>query len=333
MGVNIVEKYINIVQKELKTFIKLIYGNKYENKIFEEYFKKYKECRYYNYYEKNWHKNLRQTILETLKETQNELLKTSNEEIINTMCVFFYYMLYFDNVIKSKNIEKTIEKIAQLKEKTFQKTFSKQEFQQEFLEQLKYYEKQKRDLIDKYKTDEFYIKLSNYKEVSNVIRVNLKYNIKLPELYSEMAIHKAFNTGITNEDKLYVEYNLVSLKVLEDIQKQNFRKQYIVEFAETLLTKPKKIKSILHIIDNAAIQDKLSLKIRHEYFVENKEAVYELMREGYRFAIILDNSFEANYKNMENLKMFKYVILNKESKQYGQVMQFNQEVKNNIIEI
>ena len=57
------------------------------------------------------------------------------------------------------------------------------------------------------------------------------------------------------------------------------------------------------------------------------------MREGYRFSIILDNSFEINYKNMENLKMFKFVILNKDSKQYGEIMRFNDEIKNNIIEI
>ena len=332
MGVNIVEKYINIVQKELKTFIKLIYGNKYENKIFEEYFKKYKESRYYNYYEKNWHKNLRQTILETLKETQNELLKTSNKEIINTMCVFFYYMLYFDNVIKSKNIEKTIEKIAQLKEKIFKKTFSKQEFQQEFLEQLKYYEKQKRDLIDKYKTDEFYIKLSNYKEVSNVIRVNLKYNIKLPELYSEMAIHKAFNTGITNEDKLYVEYNLVSLRVLEDIQKQNFRKQYIVEFAETLLDKPKKMKSILEIINNPILQDKISLKIKYSTYISKSEIINELLRNGYKITVILDNTFKPNFANVEKLNMFNYSIVNKESKIYEEVIGNKDKIKK-LIEI
>ena len=57
------------------------------------------------------------------------------------------------------------------------------------------------------------------------------------------------------------------------------------------------------------------------------------MREGYRFSIILDNSFEVNYKNMENLKMFKYVILNKDSKQHDEIMQFSDELKNNIIEI
>ena len=57
------------------------------------------------------------------------------------------------------------------------------------------------------------------------------------------------------------------------------------------------------------------------------------MREGFRFSIILDNSFEANLKNIENLKMFKYVLIDKESKQYETIMQLNNEVNNNMIEI
>ena len=57
------------------------------------------------------------------------------------------------------------------------------------------------------------------------------------------------------------------------------------------------------------------------------------MREGYRFAIILDNSFENNYKNMENLKMFKFIIINKDSKLYSEIIKSNEEIINNIIEI
>ena len=192
---------------------------------------------------------------------------------------------------------------------------------------------EKEKLLSRFETNQFFLKITNYKDKSNIYRVNIKHQLKFPMEYSEMAINKVFNMGITNEDKLTIEYYLIVVQIIKDIIKQNFKKQYIVEFAETLLEKPKKIKGLLNSIDNVAIQDKLILKIRHEHFIENKEKVYELMREGYRFSIILDNSFEVSYKNMENLKMFKYVILNKDSKQYGEVMRFNDEIKNNIIEI
>ena len=148
----------------------------------------------------------------------------------------------------------------------------------------------------------------------------MKYDIKFPLEYSEFAINKAFQTGIVNEDKLVVEYYLTVIQILKDIQKQNFRKKYIVEFAATLLKKPKKIKSILNIINNAAVQDKISLKIKYEDFLKNKQEVYDLMRDGYKITVILDNSFEPNFKDIESLQMFEFVIINQGLKYYEEVI-------------
>ena len=138
--------------------------------------------------------------------------------------------------------------------------------------------------------------------------------------------------GIVNEDKLVVEYYLTVLQILKDILKQNYKRKYIVEFASTLLNKPKKIKSILNIIDNVAIQEKISLKIKYEQFLENKEKVYELMREGYKITVVLDNSFEATFKEIESLKMFEFIIINKNIKKYEEIIRNKGDLQN-IIEI
>ena len=47
------------------------------------------------------------------------------------------------------------------------------------------------------------------------------------------------------------------------------------------------------------------------------------MKNGYQIAIILDNTFEVNYKNIESLKLFKYVLLNKNLKQFEQIKEEN----------
>ena len=125
---------------------------------------------------------------------------------------------------------------------------------------------------------------------------------------------------------------IIALQILKDVLKLNFKKRYVLEFAETLLKKPKKIKSILNIIDNAAIQDKISLKIRYEQFLNNQETVYELMREGYKITAILDNSFDATFKNIESLQMFEFVIINRNLKQYEEIIN-NKGDLHNIIEI
>ena len=67
-------------------------------------------------------------------------------------------------------------------------------------------------------------------------------------------------------------------------------------------------------------------------FLKNHETVYELMREGYKITIILDNSFEATFKNMESLQMFEFVIINRNLKQYEEIIN-NRENLHNIIEI
>ena len=333
MTINIMNEYIRLTRKQITTYLKLIFENTYEKRYDDMYSEKYINARYYNFFKGSENATIRKTILEELRKTYEYAISENfqDKEFIDKLHVFFCYVLYFDHVVYCKDLKNKISQITKLRKKVLNR--DNDGFEENLYKEMTNISDEKEKLLNKFHADEFYLKISNYKNMVNVYRVNMKFNLKFPMEYSEMAINKVFQSGITNEDKLMIEYYLITVQIIRDVIKQNFKKQYIVEFAETLLSKPKKIKSILNIIDNAVIQDKLCLKIRNEHFIENKETVYELMREGYRFAIILDNSFEANYKNMENLKMFKYVLLNKDSKQYGQVMQFNKEVKNNIIEI
>ena len=105
-----------------------------------------------------------------------------------------------------------------------------------------------------------------------------------------------------------------------------------MEFTNKLLNKPNKLKNLLNIIDNTAIKDKVSIKIKYEFFIENKEKIYELIKEGFKITLILDNSFKVNYKTIDTLEVFKYVILNKDLKNYNEIIKYKQNIKN-IIEI
>lgn len=333
MTINIMSEYIYLTKKQISTYLKLVFENTYDKKYNDIYTEKYINVRYYNFFCDNESTTIRKTLLDELRKTQEYIISNNfqDKELIEKMYVFFCYVLYFDDVVYCKDLKNKISQIAKLRKKILNK--ENYDFEENLYKEMLEINKAKEKLLERFDTNQFFLKITNYKQKNNIYRVNLKYNLKFPMEYSDMAINKVFNMGITNEDKLIIEYYLITVQIIKDIVRQNFKKQYIVEFAETLLSKPKKIKSILNCIDNSAIQDKISLKVRHEHFIENKENIYELMREGYRFAIILDNSFEANYKNIENLKMFKYVIVNRESKQYETIMQINNEVNNNIIEI
>ena len=333
MTINIMNEYIELTKKQINEYMKLALGEKLNQKYCSLFTERYINIRYFNYYENEFHETARKKILDHLKQVGEEMIINNIEdrELIETMRVFFYYVLYFDNVVYYKDLKIKIAQIAKVKKRVFNSELY--DFEEKLYQSIQYHMKEKDDLVKRFSSDEFYIKLTNYPDKLKVYRVNLKYNnIKFPLEYSDFAINKAFQMGLVNEDKLVVEYYLIVLQILKDILKLNFKKRYVLEFADTLLKKPKKIKSILNIINNPAVQDKISLKIKHEEFLKNKEVVYDLMREGFKITIILDNSFEVNFKNIESLQMFEFVIINKNLKQYEEII-CNKESIHNIIEI
>lgn len=332
MTINLANKYIELTKKEIISYLKLVFGNKFVKKYSDVYIKKYIEIRYYNFYDYDTNRTLRKKILDNLRDLSEELCidNIEDREIIDQMCVFFYYVLYFDNISRTKNMEQTIEKIYRLRKRVLEK--DDEEFKEELYKITKEYKKQKEKLLDKFDSNEFFIKLTNYPNKLNVYRVNLKFNIKFPLVYSEFAINKAFNVGLINEDKLLIEYYLVANKVLKDVLRQNFTKEYILEFTDKLLDKPNKLKNLLNIIENNAIKDKVSIKIKYESFISYKDKIYDLMRNGYKITIILDNSFKPDYKSIESLATFKYVIINKDLKNYKEIISYKKRIKN-IIEI
>lgn len=333
MTVNIMEQYIEMTRKQIEEYMKLVFEDKFNKTYCDFFVEKYINIRYYNYYEDEVIETMRGKILNHLKQVSEDIVINNIEdrELIENMRIFFYYVLYFDNVVYCKDLKKKIMQISKIKKRIYGE--SKNDFEEILYTKIEEYTNQKENLIKRFNSEEFYIKLTNYPDKLKVYRVNLKFsNIKFPLEYSEFAINKAFQVGLVNEDKLVVEYYLTALQILRDIIKLNFKKKYIVEFADTLLKKPKKIKSILNIIKNSAIQEKISLKIRYEQFLENKEAIYELMREGFKITIILDNSFDVTLKNIETLQMFEFAIVSRELKQYEEIIKNKEHIKN-IIEI
>ena len=333
MTINIMNEYIELTKKQINEYMRLVFEEKYNQKYCDLFTERYLNIRYYNYYENEFHETIRRKILEHLKRIGEEITINNiwDRELIETMRVFFYYVLYFDNVVYYKDLRQKIGQIAKVKKRVFNTEIY--DFEEKLYQKMQEFINEKEELIKRFSSDKFYIKLTNYPDKLKVYRVNLKFcNIKFPLEYSDFAINKAFQMGLVNEDKLVVEYYLTVLQILRDVLKLNFKKRYILEFAETLLKKPKKIKGILNIINNSAIQDKISLKMRYEHFMKNQETVFELMRQGYKITIILDNSFEVNFKNIESLQMFEFVIINRNLKQYDEIIK-NKENLHNLIEI
>lgn len=329
---NVIDEYIKITRKNITKYLRLVFARKFNKKICDEYIKTYINVRYYNLYEKGNYHTLRKEILLNLKEKKERMIidNYDNKELIENMAVFFFYIVYFDKVTPYKNLEKIVANIATLRKKILNKQDI--DFIDNLLELVNSDTKEKEQLLEKFDSNDFFLKISNYEETSNVYRINLKYNIKFPEIYSTTAIDKAFNTTTINEDKLIIEYYMIGIKILNDILKGNFKKQYILEFASTVLKKKQKLNRLIKAINNSAIQDKISLKIKYEQFDKNRDQIYDLMRSGFKIAVILDNTISTDRIELERLNIFSYILINKTADYYEEVMK-NKNILKNIIEI
>lgn len=56
------------------------------------------------------------------------------------------------------------------------------------------------------------------------------------------------------------------------------------------------------------------------------------MRNGYRLAIVLDNTFEPEYANFQRLNAFNYILANKKLKYFDKIL-LNEQELNGLIKI
>ncbi len=332
MTSNVMQEYTKITQEEVFSYIKLIFENSYSKKIALRYMDAYLNVRFYNFYPKDDNLTFRKNYLNAIKEAEASIVRDMPEKrkLIENMGLFFYYILYFDKISYRVDIDEIIEKLYKIRKKLLKK--DNEDFKKNFYNIFIEYSNKKEKFLKKFETEEFVLKISDYEGANNANRVNLKYNIKFPMIYSNQAIENVFNSGLISEDKLFVEYNLISVEVIQDILRGNFKRQYIIEFNTNLFNKSRKLASLLKIINNSAVQDKINFKITYKEFLKNKENIYELMRNGFKFAVILDDSFEPQYANFERLNAFYYTIASRKLEYYNTIIA-NESIIKRLIKI
>ena len=328
MATNIMNEYMKLTRKNMTQYMKIIFDNKFDKDIFESLLESYMNARYYDLNGDKSENTLKAEILSEIEKKKVELKDEDNWEILDYMCAFFGYIIYFDKVIPNKSVDKTIESINNLRKRLLQK-------ENDIIESLANCFKESQEAIDnllkKYESTDFYLKMTNFNTYKTAYNVVLQYSFSMPKVFSAFAIEKALNTGTIEEDKLFVEYSLVTIQIIKDIIKGNFKKQYIVTLSDTLFKKKQKLDRLLNQIDNLAVQDKLNFKIQHKVLLKNKEQVYELMKRGFRFAVLLDETFVSDTVEIEKLNMFNFVLLSGDIEGYYSIIENKNKL--NIIEV
>ena len=73
------------------------------------------------------------------------------------------------------------------------------------------------------------------------------------------------------------------------------------------------------------------LKLNYQDFEENKELIYELMKDGFRFAIIIDDTFNPSIMDLKKLSIFKYLLIEEQSKNFDEIKRLEQYLNNIVI--
>lgn len=344
---NLMDMYLNFTEKRIKKYMRTVYTHNYNEEFVSEYLKTYVNARYYNI--RNTEKPARAFYLRIIDElefkedilikrneaeTEDREERAENLKMIKSIKQVFEYILFFDNVRKIENFKK-IDSLREIIKKLMKTVAEDYDIPKAKEVEEKLYKEVTNDLLekdlflDKFETDEFMLEFENSQQIENVYLAKLIHNVKMPVQYSESAIEKVFTEGIVAEDKLQIEYILLSLISVRDIINGDFKDIYVAEFADTLFKKKVKLDGLLALISNQALQDKIHINIDYSDYIKNQKMVLEYTNKGFVFVITLDNTIKS-VEDVEKLKMFKYVIAPQKLVLYKELKQ-NKAILNNVI--
>lgn len=306
---NNIDKYIKFIKDYLTEYFKLIVKDKYKKNVYNEMLNTYIDIRYFNKYDKKYkqiEKNIEYYIqenLRTLIEEDNKLVKNVNE-----LYYFFWYLLYLDNTLEYDNLDKLIDKIIIDRK---EKLDLNDDITKELKGLVKESEKKKNNFFNEYLSDTFNLELKST-NIKNVYNVLFSYNIKFPKIYSSYSINRVFKSDIISEDMCFIEYNLISKIVLDNIINKEYNKEYLVDFPFIITSKKEKTNRLLNIITNDLIRENVIIKVTYEYYTKYKSFISDLIKDGVKFAVIIDDTFDYEESSIIWLNIFTYIITNKD---------------------
>ena len=306
---NNIDKYIKFIKDYLTEYFKLIVKDKYKRIVYNEMLNTYIDIRYFNKYDKKYkqiEKNIEYYIqenLRTLIEEDNKLVKNVNE-----LYYFFWYLLYLDNTLEYDNLDKLIDKIIIDRK---EKLYLNDDITKELKSLVKESEKKKNNFFNEYLSDTFNLELKST-NIKNVYNVLLSYNIKFPKIYSSYSINRVFKSDIISEDMCFIEYNMISKIVLDNIINKEYNKEYLVDFPFIITSKKEKTNRLLNIITNDLIRENVIIKVTYEYYTKYKSFISDLIKDGVKFAVIIDDTFDYEESSIIWLNIFTYIITNKD---------------------
>ena len=319
MNFNILDEYVFYIEKNLKIISKLTLNKYFSSKEFNELFDTYKKVRYYDIFESK--KNSFKDNVDYYLKNKITNLKIDNElnekSVLALEILLDIFLLDYDKNLK---IDKYISNLSEKRRAYFD--FDEDNFDKDLNNIIKELIDKKNKFMNNFFSKNFEVNyyLTNLRKVYNV---TLSHHIKFPKLYSEYAVNKVYNNDVIGEDKLFIEYQMVNIRLLSEIIQGDFSRNYLLEFQVDIFEKKEKLSRLLKLINNDVTKEKLSMKINYYEYRKYKDTILDLINEGYNFCIFLDDEYDYDKENNNLINtVFKYIMIKKDSEYLNK---FNEE--------
>ena len=239
------QQYTRIIETFLTNFTKAFLSEKYNEKISKGYIETYIEARIYNFGEEEqrfFYRRIYETLVNKKKELKKEYEEEQEQEILEKNLKMYQFIFYADDVRQMPEISEFVRIVCEKREKEFELAAIRG-LDNRLIKIIKDFKEQKQNFLESYNTKDFSLDIEKYTLIDNTYKVNISYNFKLPYIYSNQVIDEVYTGGTINEDRLIIEYMLLTIVCIKDINNGNFATKYLVEFADSLYKKAKKIKN------------------------------------------------------------------------------------------
>lgn len=315
---NIVQEYINYIEKKYKKILSLALGTDYIAKTVTMFIKEYINVRYYEEHDLEI-ENLHDVIVEKLTDLKELLSSKKSDNCLENIIEVFELIFYIDKVDYSISINEIFKNINLTNQK-------------EIIRIMREVDDKRNKYLQLADNKKFYIELHTLNSSKKIKSVKLKHDVKFSKLYSDYAIEKVYNSGIISEDKLFIEYTHISFLILNDRLSNQEIGHYILEFSDDLLKKEQKLYRVIKVINNELVKSHVSLKVNYSDYLNNKEKIEELIKNGINITAVIDNSFKCDKIHIEELIVFKNIIIDMKYFNYDYIKENKESIRTNVLD-
>lgn len=305
MARNIVKDYLEYDRQNLKNYISIITDKKLNNNICDMIIDTYINIRYFNSYtsvKKNLIDNIEYYVLDNFKKNYVDKDVRKNILLILDALIILRYVILFEKYGDSEDAKAGLD---QYEEKVREKYKDTNVLVSGVIKEIKSNYHKKGKYLDEVLSSDFSVD-KKQTNITDVYETILDNSINIPDLFSDIAVNRVYNTGTINEDKMLVFYTLLSREILLDMINYDYNKKYLIPFPESIIDKDSKLDNLLKIFDIEYLKEKMVMIISYQDYKEKKDSYDFLIHKGYSFAVIIDDEIKDD---LVMFNVFSYIVV------------------------